>query len=265
MSKNILLNIICLTLLLFSVSCHKSSISNYSLQKDALGILSTNRLLFSENELVNKTQISNDNTSKTVNYISYEKENSRLKVEKQQMNIILISSVCGIIFLLFIIIFYIYHNYKVQHIQSLKYDKIRFQLEKQEEKFHEFVKTNLTRIEKEKKAKEEFISSDIYKHFLNAANGKDSLKITECQWRQLSDAVNQIYSEFDNNLYSLCKVSLHEYRVCLLLKSEFSTNEIAKLTNHSKQAITSTKSRLYKKAFGNNGGAKDWSVIMNSL
>ena len=58
---------------------------------------------------------------------------------------------------------------------------------------------------------------------------------------------------FSQRLSSVYKLSTQELRVCLLLKANFKPSEIAVLTVHSKEAITSTRRRLYKKMTGLDG------------
>ena len=66
---------------------------------------------------------------------------------------------------------------------------------------------------------------------------------TNCTLRFLQSVAESSY---------LCGVE-QELRVCLLIKAQFKPSEIAILTAHSKEAITSTRRRLYKKMTGLDG------------
>ena len=52
---------------------------------------------------------------------------------------------------------------------------------------------------------------------------------------------------------------------CLLIKINISPIDIAKLTMHSKEAITSNRRILYEKVFGKKGTPKDWDSFILSL
>lgn len=43
------------------------------------------------------------------------------------------------------------------------------------------------------------------------------------------------------------------------------TTEIAKLTLHSKESITSTRRRLYENVFGGKGSPKNWDEVIYAL
>ena len=88
---------------------------------------------------------------------------------------------------------------------------------------------------------------------------------TDEDWQSLSDAINQTYPQFSSRLFSLCSLSPHEYRVCLLLKAGFEPVRISILTFRSKAAISVVRSRLYEKAFGKKGSAKDWDEVIKTL
>ena len=85
------------------------------------------------------------------------------------------------------------------------------------------------------------------------------------EWQALTDAINQAYPQFTPRLLSLCKLTSHEYHVCLLLKAGFEPIRIANLTLRSKAAVSTVRSRLYEKAFGKKGSAKDWDEVIRTL
>lgn len=88
---------------------------------------------------------------------------------------------------------------------------------------------------------------------------------TDEDWQSLTDTINEAYPQFTARLFSLCRISPHEHHVCLLLKAGFDPVSIATLTLRSKAAISVVRSRLYEKAFGKKGSAKDWDEVIKTL
>ena len=88
---------------------------------------------------------------------------------------------------------------------------------------------------------------------------------TDKDWQALADAVAQAYPQFSSRLFSLCSISAHEFHVCLLLKAGFEPARMASLTLRSKAAVSTVRSRLYEKAFGKKGSAKDWDEVIRTL
>ena len=71
--------------------------------------------------------------------------------------------------------------------------------------------------------------------------------MTEGDWTELAEAVDNVYMGFSEKLYSLYRMSEQDYRVSLLIKIRMQPKDIATLTAHSKESIASTRSRLYKR------------------
>lgn len=76
---------------------------------------------------------------------------------------------------------------------------------------------------------------------------------SEDEWQQFQKMIDRYCDGFSQRILSAYKLSTQELRVCLLIKSKFKPSEIAVLTVHSKEAITSTRRRLYKKMTGVDG------------
>ena len=89
--------------------------------------------------------------------------------------------------------------------------------------------------------------------------------LTPNEWEQIDIDVNKAFKGFAKKLDDLCKMSVHEYRVCLLVKMDISPTNIAKITNRSKEAIASTRRRLYQKAFGEKAAPAEWDKVIRSL
>ena len=73
------------------------------------------------------------------------------------------------------------------------------------------------------------------------------------EWQRLQTMIDSQCDGLSQHLLSVYKLSQQELRVCLLIKAQFKPSEIAILTAHSKEAITSTRRRLYKKMTGLDG------------
>ena len=76
---------------------------------------------------------------------------------------------------------------------------------------------------------------------------------SEEEWQRFQAMIDTHCDGFSQRLASVYKLSTQELRVCLLLKANFKPSEIAVLTVHSKEAITSTRRRLYRKLTGTDG------------
>ena len=76
---------------------------------------------------------------------------------------------------------------------------------------------------------------------------------TQDEWQRFQTMIDSQCDGLAQHLSSVYKLSQQELRVCLLIKAQFKPSEIAILTAHSKEAITSTRRRLYKKMTGLDG------------
>lgn len=109
-------------------------------------------------------------------------------------------------------------------------------------------------------------SSEIYQKIkLKLNSPMESGCLSSMEWEKIGDILREVYPTFDTNLAMLCKLSEHEYHVCQLLKMNIAPSAIGELTAHSKEAITSTRRRLYEKAFGQKGSPKDWDDVIKSI
>ena len=106
-------------------------------------------------------------------------------------------------------------------------------------------------------------TSPIYlriKEYLNS--GKS---MSQGDWKELTEAVDSVYSGFSEKLFSLYRMSDQDYHVSLLIKIRIQPKDIAMLTAHSKESVASTRSRLYHKVFGKKGSTKDWDDFILSI
>ena len=117
--------------------------------------------------------------------------------------------------------------------------------------------------EKRQQAESVVFGSDIYAKIKDLIDrgqtmGKDD-------WKRLTELVDSIYSGFTGKLYSLYRMNEHDYHVSLLIKIHLQPKEIATLTAHSKESVSSTRSRLYQKIFGQKASPKEWDDFILSL
>ena len=98
------------------------------------------------------------------------------------------------------------------------------------------------------------------KEYLN-----EGRSMSQGDWRELTEAVDGVYSGFSEKLFSLYRMSEQDYHVSLLIKVRIQPKDIATLTAHSKESVASTRSRLYHKVFGTKGSTKDWDDFILSI
>ena len=108
-----------------------------------------------------------------------------------------------------------------------------------------------------------FLQTDYYQQLQQRIEtGK---QMTQRDWDELEAHIALLDPDFKRKLTSLIPLSWQELHVCLLLKAHISPAGIATLTCKSPSAVTSTRSRLYKKVFGKKGGPKEWDEFILSL
>ncbi len=113
--------------------------------------------------------------------------------------------------------------------------------------------------------KEQAYQTEIYQQLRVKLNGGDKQLMSHSDWDALEKAVLTTYPQFRQRLYELCRLSDHEYHVCLLLKIGFKPSDIARLTIRSDEAISSTRRRLYQRAFGKKGSPSEWDELIRTL
>lgn len=150
-------------------------------------------------------------------------------------------------------------------IQKLGSENSMLRLELEEQKARLDYANTIAMIENEKREQAETVifGSDVYLRMKSLlAQGRS---MNDHDFVELNQVVNSVYTNFTERLYSLCKLSNHEFRVCLLVKVRVQPKDIATLTAHSKEGIATTRSRLYQKVFGKKGSSKEWDDFVLSL
>lgn len=150
-------------------------------------------------------------------------------------------------------------------IQKLGNENSMLRLELEEQKARLDYANTIAMIENEKREQAETVifGSNVYLRMKSLlAQGRS---MSDHDFVELNQVVNSVYTNFTERLYSLCKLSNHEFRVCLLVKVRVQPKDIATLTAHSKEGIATTRSRLYQKVFGKKGSSKEWDDFVLSL
>ena len=108
-------------------------------------------------------------------------------------------------------------------------------------------------------------SSAIYQRIQIRLNNKESIGMNDEIWKELEEVVEQAYNGFLKRVEDLCPLNWQERNLCLLLKAGFTPSNIAILTAHSKQSISSTRSRLYERSFLEKGTPSQWDEFILSI
>lgn len=238
------------------------------------------------------------------NYTLQENVSNQLKVENARKQLHLTESVLGIVFIIScFFIFYMYNKnkrlklevqlMKLKHIEEEQYQKSPYFVEENKKEQEEFqkklqaadcdktsLKEKLLKMKEKlyhtgqaakleikirEHKREQLLDTDIYKYFEALCRNDGLLQIPSEKWIMLEEAINEAYQGFTGTLFRIHKLSEHELQVCLLIKVGISPKGIAKLTNHSKESVTSTRRRMYKKFFGCKGTPQRWDEFINSL
>lgn len=239
-----------------------------------------------------------------MNYKEKEKENIMLQ-EKNNRNIIMIisASAIALILLITLIIYIRYsrikrkeqlirHKYSEQilnenlqkseehinknkqkieklisRIESTDKENIELRKELEREKERLFSSNTIAEIGiKERAAAHEAImNSPIYQAFYRMSDNTSDLHPSNKDWANLEKLINREYDNFTNKLNSLCKLSMIEYRVSMLIKLNFEPKRISNLICCSDSNISTIRSRLYFKTFGRKGGCNKWDEFISSL
>ena len=236
------------------------------------------------------------------NYQLREKEINKLNIENHRKEKILIQilGICCLICFLFGI--YYLHNRKKkallrlqleqlekeQHAKSIQFisennkkialleqqlqeaDETNILLRKRLEGQRDIIISTNQLAELEIKRREEadslIVYTPIYQLIERILNQQGNQKLfTDDNWKELEEAINEIYPGFTQSLCRLYHMNEHEYRVSLLIKINIQPSHIAILTNHSNESITATRRRLYFKVHGKKGRPHDWDKFIRSL
>ncbi len=235
------------------------------------------------------------------NYQSKERENYQLRLDNEHAKLILLSFI-GIVIIIVLTSVFSFNRYRHRQAEKLKeLERIKNEQYLKSEKFIEENKKRIAELEEQlqqastmssgqrkeiesekaklsssneiailknvesKRALSSIRTSVIFMHIMNLAENNLPQKISANDWDELRTVINHEYSGFTQKLNQLCSLTEIEERVCLLLKAHVEPVKIAVIIMHAKNSVSSIRSRLYKKAFGRKGSAKDWDEVIYSL
>ncbi len=90
-------------------------------------------------------------------------------------------------------------------------------------------------------------------------------RLNEQDWNEIEEQVKRVYPSFGSRLQNLYAMSELERQVCLLIKLRIPPSDIAAVLFRDVSTISTVRSRLYKKVFGQKGGARDWDEFILSI
>jgi hypothetical protein len=111
----------------------------------------------------------------------------------------------------------------------------------------------------------EITATPIYRQIDRFLNDAHQQAMGDDDFHLLADTVEQPWPGFLARLQEFCHLTPQERRVCLLLKIGLPPAAIAQLTAHTKQSVTNTRARLFKKAFDRKGTPAEWDEFVQSL
>ena len=90
-------------------------------------------------------------------------------------------------------------------------------------------------------------------------------RLKDEDWLDIENHIRKVYPGFISQLRGLYAMSELEYQVCLLIKLRIAPSDIASVMARDVSTISTVRSRLYKKVFGQKGGAKEWDDFILSI
>ena len=84
-------------------------------------------------------------------------------------------------------------------------------------------------------------------------------------WIGIESLILTYYPQFKDTLLEICSLNEKEYKLCILLKAEFTPTEISKILCSSKENVSSMRRRLYTKFFKKAGKPKDFDDFIVKL
>lgn len=224
--------------------------------KQALSyLLEYKRLNDSINSITNTENIAKIHAM--YNYQKREQENVKLREENRQKNLYLTVAAILLVVLCLVCVFgvLLYRKHKVTlWLKSELLEGIKQQQPTEDE---------LMAGDKQKRLQ----ATDISKHIFQLLDSplESKKRLSEEDWIVLDQTVNAVCPRFSERLKGLSGLNDYELQVCLLRKIGVPPTKIALLLHKSKQAINSTRERLYYKAFGQKGTPSLWDDFLQTL
>ncbi len=107
--------------------------------------------------------------------------------------------------------------------------------------------------------------SQAYCRRLKADETSVEKKLTEEEWDDLAQRLDDIYLGLTERLRRLGDLSKTELRICYLLKLGVKPIDIAAILDKTRSAITQARKRMYRKLTGTSGTAEDFDALLQEL
>ena len=106
---------------------------------------------------------------------------------------------------------------------------------------------------------EQLMSSEIYHHFKNKANGVEKESVNDEDWKKLRGLMDTIVP----NLFHTINIPEHpitvaEYDFCILVRLHFSNSEICHLCNMDSARVSTIRRRLLERIYNVKGAPKEF-------
>ena len=181
-------------------------------------------------------------------YSLREQENARL----EQRNIIAVAIIIVLILVLVAAILYFSRRRMIYRMKVQQLEHLLADYRQRDEKDMERQNWILT-------------DTPICRHINRLLSDSRQPSMTDEDWHILEDTFAKIQPTFLNRLQTFHKFSSHEMHICLLLRLGLQPAALAQLSAHSKQSVSSTRSRLFEKVFGQKGTPAQWDEFIQSL
>ena len=107
--------------------------------------------------------------------------------------------------------------------------------------------------------------SQAYYHRLKADGPSVEKRLTDEEWDDLAQRLDDIYQGLTERLQRLGDLSKTELRICYLLKLGVKPTDIAAILDKTRSAITQARKRMYRKLTGTSGTAEDFDALLQEL
>ena len=181
-------------------------------------------------------------------YSLREQENARL----EQRNIIAVAIILVLILVLVAAVLYFSRRRMIYRMKVQQLEHLLADYRQRDEKDTERQNGILT-------------DTPICRHINRLLSDSRQPSMTDEDWHILEDTFAKIQPTFLSRLQTFHKFSSHEMHICLLLRLGLQPAALAQLSAHSKQSISSTRSRLFEKVFGQKGTPAQWDEFIQSL
>ena len=181
-------------------------------------------------------------------YSLREQENARL----EQRNIIAVAIIIVLILVLVAAILYFSRRRMIYRMKVQQLEHLLADYRQRDEKDTERQNGILT-------------DTPICRHINRLLSDSRQPSMTDEDWHILEDTFAKTQPTFLSRLQTFHKFSTHEMHICLLLRLGLQPAALAQLSSHSKQSVSSTRSRLFEKVFGQKGTPAQWDEFIQSL